>query len=62
MSAAQLPSGYDPALFNATLTWMEYLNRLLGVVVGLLIVLRDGSGDRSSDPVWSPGWSRPTCS
>lgn len=39
VSVAQLPPGYNPALFNATLTWMEYLNRLLGVIVGLLIVL-----------------------
>lgn len=39
INAAQLPPGYDPALFNAVLTWTEYLNRLLGVVVGLLIVL-----------------------
>src|SRR4249920_955766 len=35
--ADQLPPGFDPALFNAALAWTEYLNRLLGVVVGLLI-------------------------
>lgn len=38
ITASQLPAGYDPALFNAALTWTEYLNRLLGVTVGLLIV------------------------
>jgi heme a synthase len=36
-SAAQLPPGFDPALFNAPLAWTEYLNRLLGVLVGFLI-------------------------
>lgn len=35
--ADQLPAGYDPLQFNAALTWTEYLNRLLGVMVGLLI-------------------------
>lgn len=36
-SADQLPADFDPAQFNATLMWTEYLNRLLGVIVGLLI-------------------------
>lgn len=35
--ADQLPPGFDPAQFNAALTWTEYLNRLLGVTVGFLI-------------------------
>ena len=35
--AEDLPPGFDPAAFNAALTWTEYLNRLLGVVTGLLI-------------------------
>jgi cytochrome c oxidase assembly protein subunit 15 len=35
--AEQLPAGFDPLLFNAALTWTEYLNRLLGVMVGFLI-------------------------
>jgi cytochrome c oxidase assembly protein subunit 15 len=34
---SQLPAGYDPATFNAVLTWTEYLNRLLGVTIGILI-------------------------
>lgn len=33
------PSVYDELDFNATKTWIEYLNRLLGVVVGILIFL-----------------------
>ena len=37
-SAAELPPQFDPAQFNATLMWTEYLNRLLGVTVGLLIL------------------------
>lgn len=36
-SAAQLPTGFDASQFNATLMWTEYLNRLLGAIVGLLI-------------------------
>ena len=36
-SAAELPPGFDPSQFNPTLMWTEYLNRLLGVTVGLLI-------------------------
>jgi cytochrome c oxidase assembly protein subunit 15 len=36
-SAAELPAGFDPSQFNPTLMWTEYLNRLLGVTVGLLI-------------------------
>ena len=37
-SAAELPPEFDPAQFNATLMWTEYLNRLLGVTVGFLVL------------------------
>jgi cytochrome c oxidase assembly protein subunit 15 len=37
-SAAQLPPHFDPFLFNPTLMWTEYFNRLLGVTVGFLIL------------------------
>jgi cytochrome c oxidase assembly protein subunit 15 len=37
-SVSQLPPGYDPANFNAVLTWTEYVNRLLGVTIGFLII------------------------
>jgi heme a synthase len=36
-SVADLPPQFDPALFNPTLMWTEYVNRLLGVTVGFLI-------------------------
>jgi cytochrome c oxidase assembly protein subunit 15 len=36
-SVSQLPAGFDPATFNAILTWTEYSNRLLGMSIGLLI-------------------------
>ena len=36
-SAAALPLQFDPSQFNPMLMWTEYLNRLLGVTVGLLI-------------------------
>lgn len=32
-----LPEGFDPALFNPVHTWLEYINRLTGVIIGLLI-------------------------
>jgi cytochrome c oxidase assembly protein subunit 15 len=37
-SAAALPPPFDPAQFNPTLMWTEYLNRLLGVTVGFTIL------------------------
>ena len=37
-SAAELPPGFDPSQFNPTLMWTEYVNRLLGALVGLLIL------------------------
>src|SRR6185295_354260 len=37
-SAADLPPQFDRSLFNPTLMWTEYLNRLLGVAVGFLIL------------------------
>ena len=39
---SQLPSGFDASLFNPWLTWIEYINRLIGVVIGLLIVATFG--------------------
>lgn len=39
ISAADLPAGYDMSLFNATHTWLEYVNRLVGVLIGLLITI-----------------------
>ena len=37
-SAADLPPQFDVSQFNSRLMWTEYLNRLLGVTVGLLIL------------------------
>ena len=37
-SVEALPPQFDPALFNPTLMWTEYLNRLLGVTVGFFIL------------------------
>ncbi|MFQ5498913.1 MAG: heme A synthase [Candidatus Zixiibacteriota bacterium] len=34
---SQLPAGMDPSLFNFTLAWIEYSNRLAGMTCGLLI-------------------------
>lgn len=37
-SVADLPPQFDPSQFNQALMWTEYLNRLLGVTVGFLIL------------------------
>lgn len=37
-SAADLPPQFDPSQFNPMLMWTEYLNRLLGVIVGFLMI------------------------
>jgi cytochrome c oxidase assembly protein subunit 15 len=37
-SAAEIPPQFDRSLFNPTLMWTEYLNRLLGMTVGFLIL------------------------
>ena len=37
-SVAALPPQFDASQFNPTLMWTEYLNRLLGVTVGFLIL------------------------
>ncbi len=37
-SVEQLPPQFDPAQFNVTKMWIEYVNRLVGVVIGLLII------------------------
>ncbi len=34
----QLPSQFDPSQFNVVKMWIEYINRLVGVVIGLLII------------------------
>jgi len=36
-SVDQLPPDIDPNLFNFTLAWIEYINRLIGMLTGLLI-------------------------
>jgi cytochrome c oxidase assembly protein subunit 15 len=36
-AAADLPAGFEASEFSVFKTWTEYLNRLVGVVIGLLI-------------------------
>lgn len=36
-NVVDLPSGFDTSQFNVYKTWTEYINRLIGVVIGLLI-------------------------
>ena len=36
-SLDQLPADMDPNLFNFTLAWIEYINRLIGMITGLFI-------------------------
>jgi cytochrome c oxidase assembly protein subunit 15 len=39
LDTSQLPPDIDSSLFNFTLAWIEYINRLVGVAVGLLIAV-----------------------
>lgn len=52
-SAAELPPEYDASLFNPVHTWLEYVNRLVGVLIGFLITLTFifSFRYRTSDPV-----------
>jgi cytochrome c oxidase assembly protein subunit 15 len=38
-TVAELPAQYDASLFNPLHTWLEYINRLVGVLIGFLITL-----------------------
>jgi len=38
-NVSQLPPDIDPNLFNFTLAWIEYINRLIGMCTGLLIAI-----------------------
>jgi len=38
LHAEDLPAGFDAQSFNVTLAWIEYINRLIGVLVGFLIL------------------------
>lgn len=38
-NVADLPAQYDASLFNPVHTWLEYVNRLVGVLIGFLITL-----------------------
>lgn len=38
-NVADLPPQYDASLFNPLHTWLEYINRLVGVLIGFLITL-----------------------
>tara|TARA_A100001011_G_scaffold47917_1_gene45371 strand:- start:349 stop:1272 length:924 start_codon:yes stop_codon:yes gene_type:complete len=38
-SIEQIPSHIDPTVFNIVLAWIEYGNRMLGIIVGLSITL-----------------------
>lgn len=53
LTADALPTGYDAELFNPFHTWLEYVNRLVGVLIGLLISLTFffSFRYRKSDPV-----------
>jgi len=37
-SIEQLPAQFDPSQFNVVKMWIEYVNRLVGVIIGLLII------------------------
>src|SRR5690606_28534121 len=53
----ELPAGYDVTQFVPLLTWIEYLNRLLGALTGLFIlatVVAAFVTHRKRPSVWAP--------
>jgi heme a synthase len=38
-NVSELPSRFDPSMFNVWKTWLEYLNRVVGVLIGFLIII-----------------------
>jgi cytochrome c oxidase assembly protein subunit 15 len=58
LSKSQLPAGLDPDTFNLVLAWIEYINRLIGVVVGILILITvflAVKNFRTVKKIWIPG-------
>ncbi|MFQ6612625.1 MAG: heme A synthase [Fidelibacterota bacterium] len=55
-SVEQLPPNVDPATFNITLAWIEYINRLIGVTTGFVITAVFGMAlfyyRRETDIIW----------
>ena len=39
LNVSQIPDYIDPFLFNITLAWTEYFNRLFGIITGLVILV-----------------------
>jgi heme a synthase len=39
VNLSQLPPDIDPTMFNFTLAWIEYFNRLMGIFVGIVILI-----------------------
>ncbi len=57
--AAELPPEYAATDFNAAKTWTEYLNRLIGVLIGfsILITALLSAAYRKKDPrIWIGSW------
>lgn len=56
-SLEQLPPEFDPSTFNITLAWIEYVNRLIGVILGLFILtlaIRALLHHRKHKRIWVP--------
>ena len=39
LHVSQIPADFNVASFNLTLAWIEYINRLIGMITGILIVI-----------------------
>ena len=39
LQVSQIPPDFNAASFNFTLAWIEYINRLIGMITGILIVI-----------------------
>ncbi len=54
---SQLPADVSPVLFNVTLAWIEYVNRIVGVWTGLVVFAMAWAGRHTGRATRMKSWS-----